>query len=121
MKELFFFVKTFYSPVTITDRMGQPAKAVVPAGGDDRVLPVLIGYFFKDQVSEYVITRNDLAYRAFEKFLYLFDSTLKQQKKFLLLVLLICVTISFDSHLKMSVLSRLLLANNNILQPRVPV
>ena len=101
--------------MAVADRMSQPAQAVVPAGGDDRVLPVLINCFFADQVSEYVITRNDLAYRAFEKFLYLFDSTLKQQKKFLLLVLLICVTISFDSHLKMSVLSRLLLANNNIL------
>ena len=35
--------------------MGQPSQAVIPAGGDDRILPVLIGCFFADQVSEYVI------------------------------------------------------------------
>ena len=41
--------------MTVADRMGQPAQAVVPAGGDDRVLSVLIHGFFTDQVSEYVI------------------------------------------------------------------
>ena len=41
--------------MAVTDCMGQPAKAVVPAGGDDRVLPVLIGCFFTDQISEYAI------------------------------------------------------------------
>ena len=41
--------------MAVTDRMGQPSQAVIPAGGDDRVLPVLIGCFFTDQVSEYVI------------------------------------------------------------------
>ena len=41
--------------MTVADRMGQPAQAVVPAGGDDRVLSVLVHGFFTDQVSEYVI------------------------------------------------------------------
>ena len=41
--------------MAVADRMSQPAQAVVPAGGDDRVLPVLIHGFFADQVSEYVI------------------------------------------------------------------
>ena len=41
--------------MAVADRMGQPSKAVVPADGDDRILPVLIGCFFADQVSEYVI------------------------------------------------------------------
>ncbi len=41
--------------MAVADRMGQPAQAVVPAGGDDRVLSVLVHGFFTDQVSEYVI------------------------------------------------------------------
>lgn len=41
--------------MAVADRMGQPAQAVVPAGGDDRVLSVLIHGFFTDQVPEYVI------------------------------------------------------------------
>ena len=46
--------------MAVAYRMGQPSQAVIAAGGNDRILPILVRGFLIYQASEHVIGTGDL-------------------------------------------------------------